>query len=80
MNHISKHLTSSSNKQQHIFQYLENKTAHNRCSYHNGKIHYKGISYTYTEFDAAFPIKEIQRVTSINNKPMAKNPDPNKID
>jgi hypothetical protein len=69
-----------SNKQIHIFKYLENKKAHSNCSYSNGLIEYKGNIYNWEQFDKEFPIKNIQKVISKNNKETNKNPDKTKID
>ena len=52
----------------HITEYLKNKAAHSNCTYANGVVSYQGKQYSWQEFDAAFPIKNVELIISINNK------------
>lgn len=63
-----------------ITNYLNNLYAHQQAGWHNGKIRYKGLSYTYAEFNNKFPLNAEKVVpTKSLEKYKGDNPDGTKV-
>lgn len=63
-----------------ISQYVSNVAAHQQAGYWSGKIQYKGCSYSYSEFDSTYPVKDVKIVSQHElDKFKGFNPDTTKI-